>query len=333
MNYNDPFALNVPSLFIIQTPFQAMCAINTIRQLEIEDYCISLHLHVKTEKRNKQTIELLEKYSIPYTIFKGDSIGLIKRFWLLFSKTGTYKRVFLGAHLYHDGYYYALQKLQNNANLVHLDDGTATLDLLDGTYKITGRSLLYMAIYKAIASLRRIKLNNLFTVYKEVNSPKWNISYNDLSLFYQSGRDLEKGGVYFIGTNNSVYVTQYHVNQTDIRKKLREVLLNVKSKYPQENIVYIPHGRDNTLFAKEVCGEVGIEYKPLSINVEIYILSLGIMPKAVIGFTSSALYNLKMIFPDMDVVNVVISMLTDKNPSILSASNYYKKQGIPTIKL
>ena len=56
MSNNQAFAKEVPSLFIVETPFQAMCAINTIRQLNIEKYELLLHLHKTTEKRNKQTI-------------------------------------------------------------------------------------------------------------------------------------------------------------------------------------------------------------------------------------------------------------------------------------
>lgn len=179
---NLAFADREPSLFIIQTPFQAMCAINAIHQLKINDYVLSLHLHKSTEKRNRQTIELVERSGLKYNFVNGRPIPFLNRLALLFSHEQKFNRVFLGTHLYQNGYYYALKEIQNGGNLVLLDDDVATLTLLESGYKVTGRSVVPMAINKAIASLRRIKLNNILSVYKGIANPKWDIAYNDISL-------------------------------------------------------------------------------------------------------------------------------------------------------
>lgn len=332
-NHNSVFAERVPSLFIIQTPFQAMCAINAIRQLKIDDYTLSLHLHKTTEKRNKQTIEIVEMYGLKYHITDLKPISTQNRLRLLFNNNGTYNRVFLGTHLYHDGYYYSLKEMRRGGNLVLLDDGVSTIKMLNNGsyyYRIKGRSLFYHTINRAIASIRGIKLNNVFTVYKGISNPKWNISINDISYLRQSGLSTERKDVFFIGTNNSGFIRE-GVNENSFKENLYNCLKKVKEKYPHDNITYIPHGRDKSSFAKEYCGEIGIEYKPLDVNVEIYILSLGYIPKAIYGFTSSALYNVKMIFPESDVKNIVLTILTDNTPSILNVSEYYEKQGVSTI--
>ena len=323
------FAEKEPSLFIVQTPFQAMCAINAIRQLHIEEYVLSLHLHPTTEKRNKQTVELVERYGYKYSIVETKPLRLANRVSMLFGRKGHYRRVFLGTHLNHDGYVHALSELRNGGNLVLLDDGIATLALLKDEYKAKGRSYIYMVWNKVVATMRRISLNNVFTVYKNVYNPKWNIAFNDISLLRQLDFSGKRKNVIFIGTNNSGFINE-GIDEVEFKKTLYNVLKKVKMSYPQEEITYIPHGRDKSSFVKEFCKELGISYKPLDVNVEIFLLSMEAAPLAIYGFTSSALYNLKMLYPESDIHNFVMKILTDKYPSILDASSYYEKQGILT---
>lgn len=331
MNNNRAFAEKEPSLFIVQTPFQAMCALNAIRQLKIEDYTISLHLHKNTAKRNKQTIELVERYGLKYSVAKTSPISLFKLIGLFFKRKGWFNRVFLGTHLYHDGYYYALKVMKRKGNLVLLDDGVATLSLLEGDYKTTGMSAIYMAMYKAIAKLRGIKLNNVFTVYKDILNPRWNIAFNNISLLRQFKSSSEEKIVYFIGTNNSGFIERRGVDEVAFKQMLYNVLKRMRAIYPSDKIIYIPHGRDKSTFVKDYCEEFGFEFRPLDVNVEIYILSQDIIPQSIYGFTSSALYNLKMIFPETKVKNIVMKLLTEKSPGIIGISDYYAKNGIPTL--
>lgn len=332
-NNSLAFVENVSSLFIVQTPFQAMCAINAIRQLKLENYTISLHLPSNTENRNKQTVELVEKYGLDYHIEKIKLVSVIKKLGLLISNTGKYNRVFLGTHLYHDGYYHALKEIKRGGSIVILDDGVATITLLKGGYKVTGKSIVYMAYYKAMASYRKVSVNNLLTVYKGIDNHKWNIAFNDISMLRHSKKGMERKNIYFIGTNNSKYITSYHVEEKDFKQILFDIFNKIKTVYPLEEIIYIPHGRDMSMFTKDLCEETGVIYKPLDVNIETYILSLDLVPRVVYGFTSSALYNLKMIFPESDVKNIVTKLLMEKTPGIMDISNYYEKQGITLIKV
>ena len=322
---NKAFVEKEPSLFIVQTPFQAMCAINAIRQLRIEDYTISLHLHKNTAKRNKQTVELVERYGLKYKVAKTIPLNLFKLISLIFRRNGRFNRAFLGTHLYHDGYYYALKELKKGGNLVLLDDGVATLSLLEGDYNITGKSAVYMSVYKAVAKLRGIQLNNVMTVYKDISNPRWNIAFNNISLLRQSENQPVNNTVFFVGTNNSGFIERRGVDEVPFRQMLFHVLNEVRDIYQDCDIIYVPHGRDKSTFAKEMCQKNGIEYKALDINIENYILSLNLVPAAILGFTSSALYNLKMIFPETDIKNYVAKVLVDRSPDILDISCYYEK--------
>ena len=332
MSNNQAFAKEVPSLFIVETPFQAMCAINTIRQLNIEKYELLLHLHKTTEKRNKQTIEIVERYGLNYSVREQKRITMLDRIGLLFSRTGRYKRVFLGTHLYQNGYYYVLKEISKGGDVVLLDDGIATLSLLENDYKVTGRSIIYMAFYRAIASYRKVSMNNVFTVYKGIENPNWNVAFNDISLLRKVEMSHGNKGVFFIGTNNGGFIRE-GVDELSFKQSLFYILKRVKKIYPLDEILYIPHGRDKSSFAKAFCEEIGIIYTPLDVNVEIYLLSLPSIPKAIYGFTSSALYNLKKIFPEVEVKNLVMKLLVENSPSILKTSNYYERQGIPAINV
>jgi len=327
MIVDNPFAEKVPSLFIVQTPFQAMCAISAIQQLKIDQYTLTLHLHKTTENRNKQTIEIVERYGLKYNVSREDLLSFRKRIGLLFKHTNRYKRVFLGTHLYQDGYYYSIRELQRGGALVHLDDGIATISLLKNQFNVTGRSIIINSYYKLIARLRNIKLNNVLTVYEGIENPKWNIAINDISSLRLPGMSKLKKRVFFIGTNNGGFISE-GINEEDFKHALFEVLNRVRTTFPQEEIVYVPHGRDKSLFARDFCEKLGIGYLPLGVNVEVYILSLENAPLAIYGFTSSALYNLKRIFPETEVNNVMIKLLTNSYSSILEVSKYYETQGI-----
>ncbi len=327
-NNSTAFVEKEPSLFIVQTPFQAMCAISTIRQLKIDDYSLSLHFQQTNERRNRQTIELIRRYGLKYSVTEAKSV---KRIDLLYKHKGMYNRVFLGTHLYHDGYYYALKETRKGGNIVLLDDGVATISLLKEGFKVSGRSSVYMAWYKTLAFTRNIKINNLFTVYKDILNPEWNIAFNNISKLRSFDRPTIIKDIYIIGTNNGGYIDNYGVSEDNFRLSIHNCLKKVRNDYPHEKIVYIPHGRDKTVFAKDYCREFEIEYMPLELNVENYILSLDIIPRAVFGFTSSALYNLKVIFPESEIYNIVLGVLLDKVPSINGISQYYEEQGIKTL--
>lgn len=332
-NCSIAFSEKEPSLFIVQTPFQAMCAINAIRQLKIENYELSLHLHPNTEKRNKQTIELADMYGLRYNVEKYKPIGFANLLGLLFKRRNRFNRVFLGTHLYHDGYYHALEELKDKGNLILLDDGVATLTLLKEGYNTKGKSTLFMAFYKVIAAIHRIRINNVLTVYKDIANPQWNIAFNDISLLRQTRCSRENSKIIFIGTNNSGFITRRGVDEIGFKKALFNVLKEVKIAHTHDEILYIPHGRDKSNFAKDFCDELGIKYTPIDINVEIYLITSGIIPNAIYGFTSSALYNLKRIFPESSIKNIVMKVLYDKSSGGFEISKYYEQQGIPTIRV
>jgi len=221
-------------------------------QLKINDYVLSLHLHKSTEKRNRQTVELVERSGLKYNVVNVRSIPFLNRLALLFCYEQKFNRVFLGTHLYQNGYYYALKEIKNGGNLVLLDDGVATLTLLESGYKVTGRSVVQMAINKAIASLRRIKLNNLLSVYKGIANQKWDIAYNDLS-FLRNNNSTSSNKVFFIGTNNSSAIYKDGVDEFDYKQNLYNILNKMRLTYPNDEITYIPHGRDKSTFAKDFC--------------------------------------------------------------------------------
>ena len=69
--------------------------------------------------------------------------------------------------------------------------------------------------------------------------------------------------------------------------------------------------------------------------VELELLNQPNTPMAIYGYTSSALYNLKKIFPHTRVINVLMD--GDENNIFyrryLMTSDYYMKNGIELIKL
>ena len=61
----DPFSMSTPSVFVVWSPFQILCAVSAIRQFAIKDYLLLVRLY-KGDARNQQILNILNKYELRY---------------------------------------------------------------------------------------------------------------------------------------------------------------------------------------------------------------------------------------------------------------------------
>lgn len=332
----NPFEPKLPSVFSIETPFQALCAIAAIRQLNITDYKVIVYFP-QNEVRNDQLRAILDKYGLKYKVIKP-----YNRFTYLYAKWSAlrshhsrYSRLFVGDFRDKILYYNSLRFVADRANVVFLDDGNITISYLNDIINEPFDDEVQF-FFKRLEINRGISINkNLLTIYDHIDNPKFNIGILDLSMIMsQNEKKKWYEGVYVVGTNIDRYCEPLEIAKDKFVNKLEELIVLLKRDYPDEKIVFVPHGRDKSEYARQICDKYNIYFEPSEMTVELKLVNQEAAPKAVYGFTSSALFNIKKIFPQTKVVNVIYEDNID-NPFFIEymiCSEYYLKNGIELVR-
>ena len=332
----NPFDNSIPSVFSIDTPFQALCAIAVIKQLHINDYII-LAYFPRDEIRNTQLRAVLEQYGVAYKVSKPFSrISFLFAKWSALRNHHThYKRLFIGDFRDMMLYYSSLRYVSDETQVVYLDDGNITISLLND---IINEPLNedFQVFLKKLESKRSILTNkNILTIYDHIENPKYNIENLDLSLIMpQQYNSQECEGIYIVGTNLDRYCEALDIPVEVYIEKLDILTANIKNTYPEDKVVFVPHGKDTSRYAVDICSRHGVAFEPSEMTIELKLLNLQKPPKAVYGFTSSALYNIKKMTPKTRVVNILYEG-NKNNPfyqEYLMCSEYYLQNGIELVK-
>lgn len=329
----NPFALSTPSVFVITSPFQAMCCRAAIKNLQIKDYKIIFSLG--GTDRNKQTKRFLETYSMQYDILNihGKFQQLSYYFYALYPRRSKYKRLFIGDFRQHLFIKVGLTLVSDGSPIVCLDDGNITVSLLNNTFRSTPKLQCIELMNSLYKKIRRIEpKKNLYTIYSDISNEKFNIKENNLAgvLTNKPKYDI-KSGIYVIGTYLEIYCSDLKITRNDLLAGIESVFVELKEKYSSQQIIYIPHGRDNGQFTKPLCDKFGIDFQRPEMMVELHIAEKQEYPFLIVGFNSSALYNLKKMMPECSVNNILI-LPQRENPAVLenrSVSKYYQSNDIP----
>jgi hypothetical protein len=327
-----PFKNSTPSLFFINSPFQALCMLEAIYEYNIKDYKVYLVLY--DDVRNVQLKKLLEENNIHFEIIDGKKDRLWKYFTLLFSiKKTPYKRAYIGYYNTDSFFYYAIKYVSYNADVVYLDDGIATVSLLNGQYKRTLGGRFVFGIFRLAAYLKKISLDNLYTIYSGISNDAYNIRICDFQRLKLMSKERKHKDVVFIGTNSPLYSKANNITIEEYERGLDIYLGKIKRIHSNETIYYIPHGRDMSPIPSNLCAKHDIVFNKVDTTVELYILRQDNFPVAVYGLTSSALYNIKKMIPSCDVFNIDLSSIlsTHNTTRMEKLIDYYSSIGIKTI--
>lgn len=321
-----PFKIGTPSLFFINSPFQALCMLEAISEFQIKEYKVYLVLF--DDVRNAQLIKLLNDNKIAYTVIKDDNRDLIDYLTLLFSfRYNKYKRAFIGFYNNDRFFYYAIKKISCNSDIVYLDDGAATITLLKGLFKRTLLGNVVFSLFRIVSFAKRVSLDNAYTIYEGISNNDYNIKICGLNRLKELQNNKEKGGVLIVGTNSNRYCQAYSLSHDDYSGLLDKYFHEIQNQFPNEEIVYVPHGRDESKTPQALCNSFGFAYQKVDTTVEMYVVNSLIAPVAIYGFTSSALYNLKKILPSCSVYNILLA----EDKKLREISGYYETIGIQTI--
>ena len=276
-NTKTAFAEIIPSLFILSSPLQVICAVEAIHKFKINDYRVILFL--ADDVRNAQVLELCNQCDINYEIWKCQ----YNKFTPFQRRENKYKRVFIGDPRSIDQLHIAYSLCSDGAAFVMLDDGDDNIFMLKGysfwNDKPLKKKLYVYLYYKVIPFIRGISFGrDLFTIYSNIPNKRFKCIENSFEYFSKSlSHQNPPEGVYFIGTNHNRYCEPGNYPLERVKKELERCLINLKVEYPQDNIYYIPHGRDTEKFPEKLCKEYGICFYKPSKTVELMFIDQVVM--------------------------------------------------------
>lgn len=332
----NPFEKGEQSLFILQSPLQCMCAINAIHDFGIEEYRIIVYL--LGEKRDQQVIDFLNSSNVDYEIIQAETSGyknIFYRYNIFLEKNSQYKRAFIGDYRNVNLLCLGFKLLANKSTVVFLDDGAASISVLNGdtSYKSGLKKKLVHLFFRIIAILRQIDYGYSFYTIYNIPSPKFRVRINQLDYFSQKKVTYQRKGVFILGTNVSSFCPSAGVSEKVFFQQMANLFDNLRSQYEGEDILFVPHGRDETEYPKQLCKTYNIRYVKSTMPVENYLLAQPNAPGFIYGYTSSALYNLKLIFPESEIYNMVFRTGTASGlvGEYENIREFYERNGIKTL--
>ena len=328
-NKNNPFYKGVPSLFVINAPFQALCCAEAIREFEIEEYEVYILVY-ENEKRLDQIGRILSHYSIDYKVVPINGYSFISFLLDCLKHKKRYERVFTGDYYCVTFTVFALSRLRFGGNIIYMDDGNSTVTIFkDKLMKSkTGFSFKFIKTLVTVVSFfKKVESGRYFySVYADIPNSKYIVYRNGLShlkTIVEANYNTDIS--FFIGTNPTNFCLDYKIKPDEYKKILFDELSAIKNK--TDNCVYIPHGQDHDSETEVFCKEKGIQYIRPAMCVELFMLENYSNIKELYGLSSSALYSLKLLYPESQIFNLLIKT-ADNNPESGVMAQYYHKHGI-----
>jgi hypothetical protein len=315
------------TLFIIESPFQVLCAFEAIDHFKVQYYDIKILYIEKTTLKNIENI-LIEK-GIPYT--KEYAPHLIYDVMpLFFNRHKYYDRIFIGYYFNLTSFALASIHASFRSKVYYLDDGTQALKIFHPAFNKrfnTLRSQLLQSLFTIVFAMKFTQKFSFFTIY-DVDSKKYNIVRNEL-LLLRTCIKSEIDGIYILGTNPSALEFKDH-SYHELFIQLHKYL---KQNHPSHHIYYCPHRRDiNNEYINKLCWELGITIFDTKVSVEYDFSLKKINPVLIIGFTSNALFTLKMIFPNTLIKSIKYDLKSNSlNESKQLTEKVFDRNGISIV--
>lgn len=322
------FEKQIPSVFVIETPLQAIFAVQAIRDFQINQYLVLVWETV----RFHQVAAVLNYFEIKFQIEDMELITNKKEWLKALFRLSPYKRAFIGFPKMHM-LFCACRYLSSHSTIILLDDGLATVKLFKKG-KLLDFDTWFIKPFSWLTRIKNVTYNkHVYTIFSDLPHHGFHIQRNSMSLLSNIKEDDKAYEVYIIGTNPSPYSQSIGLDLTEFYSIQKRIMSEIRNIYPSYNLYYIPHGGDVSNVSKEICAETGWHYKKVEMTIEMYFLQKTKMPEKVFGFLSTALYVIKKMFPKMDVTNIAPNGTYHDNISEdhLYLIKYYMKHGIVSV--
>ncbi|MGZ3901142.1 MAG: hypothetical protein ACXVJP_21885 [Mucilaginibacter sp.] len=224
-----------------------------------------------------------------------------------------------------------------------LDDGNATLEfnkrLVDKETTIECGNLKTLAnilkrftlVLNGLKGKKKVKVNwfSAFEFKPENGGQLIRHQFEYLKSTYKSSKEINldtpplDDKVYFIGTS-LVFNKIIKSNELYI-----DLIRRIKAYYKNFKLIYLPHRDEDTNDLNELKAAIeDLEIVRLNNILEVAFIMNNILPTQICSFYSTALYSLKLIFPDckIDFVEMDKKILYDQYIDEISlVESYYKK--------
>ncbi len=316
------------TLILVSSPLQALCAIEAIYRFNIKEFEIRIVGSQKHLTKNEGTYRLLEQLGFKYEIL------YLRNFWEIFKyaimRKNRYGKAIIGNYIHTGFLLFAVLQMYRKGTIIYVDDGNSTFQIIaDKILYFRFRDRVFRAISAGVQKMKQIK-NACFYTYFDVKSDKWHIERNHFNYLVEKIKETNNSpcGIYLLGTNWQM-LTSYLQGVTCV-EILNKTIQHVRRQFPGQEIWFCPHRVDrNNIEVNEYLKTESIQLFDTEISVEFDFILKQIQPKCVIGFGSSALYSLCMMFhvPEIYTVKLPFSNkeLLDEYTRI---ENDYKKNGI-----
>ena len=310
------------------SPFQAMCMIEAINTFHIKDFKVLLCLSHSELPRKQQMIELLDRNGIGHEVESIDfKITKVERLKAFLPNRNKYKLAFIGDCNNELLIFKAFRYISDNGTIAYLDDGIATIQFYNGLCQLNSKLHLY---YNIICKLRNINFDQYFyTIYRDLNDNKHISIINNFDYFSRKNSEHKPiTKIIVLGTCTDDFCRMEQIDTSTFLEEQQALIKDIQNRYSNDEIIFVPHGRDGYSKPRHDCLQLGVSYYPTAVSVELFLLNASFVPKAVFGFTSSALYNLRLLMPETEIINVTFSGNTPQNDRIEITSQYYSRFGI-----
>lgn len=311
------------SLFIINSPFQAICALEALDVFSIEEPTFL----ILNDDNSRRQVTLLLKDNGKIVYFNHKDQGVKKLIKMSMALKIKANQVFVGDYFSYSQYIIAILCASFKAKIYYLDDGNSTLDIFPpvSTKRYnTKNEYLGFLFFDVCFLLKRLK-KKFFSIFDIPGKEELMIK-NNFNRFKSSISDVHQEGVYIIGTAPA----QLRL-ECDYSSLLVKSIEFLRNRYPNEPLYYCPHRRDHNNY-EDLFLSKKINVFKTEISVEVDFYNKKILPFAVAGYGSTALLTLKMINPSAYVCSFSFNSTSDEiNKSYALIEKYYSQYGIEVI--
>ena len=324
------------ALAFVASPLQLFNVYAAMKKFAVADCDVRI-LDDGKSNRHLQIQQCAELYGLNYELVSSQqmNIGSAQLLSSLLKspfKKKEYDYLFFGDYRNGYGALYLTQNLKRGGRVVFVDDGNASIGVLQGL-DVDKKTRAFYKFFEIWGRVLGVSAKDYFTVYRCDGKNKFNIIQNDMLKTVSNGELCDE--IFFVGPAADVFADALGVSLEYVLNRIDYVLKKIKEKSPSEKIVFVPHGRFDNDVIENLCTRNGVEYRKLDQCIELYCVTRGCFPKAVYNIgSSSCLMNLKLMSPQTSVFDCDIEGPNTEYLKILQdIRSYYVANGVEYIHL